>query len=71
MSLMIVISQESKDLIEPILGAMSTLVAAFVGAWFAIVTKLPRFISKLPSPSNKITRRSGRPSANPNACEEP
>ena len=35
MSLMIVIAQESSDLIEPALTALSTLVAAFVGAWFA------------------------------------
>lgn len=32
---MIFFAQESKDLIEPLLGALSTLVAAFLGAWFA------------------------------------
>lgn len=30
-----VITQHGSDLIEPILGSLSTLVAAFIGAWFA------------------------------------
>jgi hypothetical protein len=42
----------------------------FFGAAAAIVTRQPRFINKLPSPCKQMMRRSGRPSANPSACEE-
>src|SRR5216683_2984405 len=40
------------------------------GAAAAIVTRLPRFMSRLPSPSSTMMRLSGRPSASPSACEE-
>ena len=35
-----------------------------------VSARLPRFISRLPSPSSTITRRSGLPRASPSPCEE-
>jgi hypothetical protein len=41
-----------------------------LGAAAPTVTRLPRFISRLPSPSSTMMRRLGLASARPSACEE-